>query len=463
MPEQTNRIRISNIASLEKDNISRGILDQIKFKFCYENPKFAESLRLGFSNFQTPQTVDLYEDGEDAISFPRGLVGKLSRLVPNIEIEDNTSINPVEFPPSEITLRPYQEKAVAALMGKNQGTLDAPVASGKTIMMIELAVRRGQKTLILTHTRDLKSQWQDRFKKFTGIEPGLIDDSNFDYEGPVTIGMVQSLNARKLTPDFLSSFGCVILDECHHAPAFTFKRLMNLFPARFRYGCTGTLKRRDGLGFMIDAAFGPVIHTIQREELFSEGQIMQPIIKAIHTSCYLPECNDYRTLIDAVTGDADRNHLILKHLIQVAEAGHSCLVLSERINHIEDLSLIFSTLCSDTRSEILTSKVPKTERKRILQDADEGLVKVLFGTKLADEGLDIPRLDRLFLTCPVRSGSKVTQQVGRIMRTFPGKVDARVYDFIDKNISLAWSQWLTRKREAYSDFQIEELSHELTS
>ena len=293
MPEQTNRIRISNIASLEKDNVSQGILNQIKFQFCYENPKFAENRRLGFSNFQTPKVINLYEDEEDVIRFPRGLMGELSRLVPNIEIEDNTSINPVEFPPSEITLRPYQEKAVAALMGKNQGTLDAPVASGKTIMMIELAVRRGQKTLILTHTRDLKSQWQDRFKKFTGIEPGLIDDSNFDYEGPVTIGMVQSLNARKLTPDFLSSFGCVILDECHHAPAFTFKRLMNLFPARFRYGCTGTLKRRDGLGFMIDAAFGPVIHTIQREELFSEGQIMQPIIKAIHTSCYLPECNDH--------------------------------------------------------------------------------------------------------------------------------------------------------------------------
>ena len=47
------------------------------------------------------------------------------------------------------------------------------------------------------------------------------------------------------------------------------------------------------------------------------------------------------------------------------------------------------------------------------------------------------------------------------MRTFPGKQDAKVYDFVDKNIGLAWSQWLTRKREAYSDFQIEELSYEI--
>ena len=329
MPEQTYRIRLSNIASLEKANLDQGTLNQIKFQFSYENPKFVENQRLGFSNFQTPRTIDMYEDEKDVIRFPRGLIGKLFEIIPNLEIEDNTAINPVKFPESKIILKQHQAEAVSALMSKNQGPLDAPVASGKTIVMIEVAVRRGQKTLILTHTKDLMSQWQQRFKKFTGIEAGLIDDSSFSYEGPVTIGMVQSLNARKLTPDFLASFGCVILDECHHAPAFTFKRLMNLFPARFRYGCTGTLKRRDGLGFMINAAFGPVIHTVQRDDLFSEGQIMQPVIKAIHTSCYLPACDDYRSLIDAATNDADRNHLILKHLIREAEAGHSCLVLSE--------------------------------------------------------------------------------------------------------------------------------------
>ena len=334
-----------------------------------------------------------------------------------------------------------------------------PPGAGKTVSAIEAVIRRGQKTLIMVHTKDLKEQWRDRFQKFTGIEPGIIDDSNFDTEQPIIIGMVQSLNARKLNTDFLSSFGCVILDESHHAPASTFERLINQFPARYRYGLTATPERRDGLTFMLNGVFGPVLHEVKRDELFSEGQIIQPEIKAVMTDCYLPACDDYRTLIDAVTGDADRNHLILKHLISEAGTGHCCLVLSERISHLEDLFLIFSTLKAGIRSEILTSKVPKTARKRILQDAEEGKVKVIFATKLADEGLDVPRLDRLFLTCPVRSASKVTQQVGRIMRTFPGKQDARVYDFVDKNIGLAWSQWLTRKREAYKDFEIEVINN----
>ena len=306
----------------------------------------------------------------------------------------------------------------------------------------------------------MKSQWQDRIKTFLGIEAGLIDDQSFDYGGPVTIAMFQSLNSKKLTDDFKDSFSCVILDEAHHCPAFSFERLINQFPAKHRYGCTGTVERRDGLSFVLHAVMGPVIHRVTRDDVLSAGQIMQPAIRAIQTSSYMPDCHDYRSLIDSVIGDADRNHLILKYLIQEAEFGHSCLVLSERISHIEKLSLIFSTLCPSIQSAVLTSRVPKAERRSILQNADQGKIGVIFATKLADEGLDIPRLNRLFLTCPVRSSNKVTQQVGRIMRTLKGKQDAVVYDFVDKNIGLAWSQWLTRKREAYKDFEIEELTHE---
>jgi superfamily II DNA or RNA helicase len=460
MPEQTNEIRISNVITLDKTNLDPGTLGNIRLRFSYDNPKYLENQRLGFSNYSTNRTIDLYQENGAGITFPRGLVKGLFQIIPNIKVDDQTVTNPVDLPDSQIQLRPYQEKAVAAMTEKNQGVLVMPPGAGKTVSAIEAILRRGQKTLWLTHTKDLKQQAWTRFKDFTGIEPGLIDDKRFDAKEPVIIGMVQSLSGKRLTEDFLNSFGCVILDEAHHCPAYTFERLLNLFPARYRYGLTATPERRDGLSFMLHGVFGPVIHTVEREELFSEGQIIKPLIRAVRTNFYMPECDDYRTLLDGVTNDADRTYQILTYLSIEVGNGHSCLVLSERISHIEGLYLIFSTIESDVRAEILTSKVPKAERKAILRDAEEGKVKVLFATKLADEGLDVPRLDRLFLTCPARSGSKVTQQVGRIMRTFPGKIDAKVYDFIDKNISLAWSQWLTRKREAYKDFEIEEFPYD---
>ena len=461
MPEHSNEVRISNVITLDKTNLDPGKVAGIRLKFSFDNPKYLENQRLGFSNYSTNKTINLYQETEDFVKFPRGLVKDLFEIIPNVSIEDQTATNPVEFPKSNIELREYQEKAVTEMMAKNQGVLVAPPGAGKTVMAVDMVMKRKQKTLVLCHTKDLKEQWLDRFQKFTGMMPGVIDDKNFDTEQPIIVGMVQSLTGKRLTEDFLNSFGCVILDESHHAPASTFERLINQFPARYRYGLTATPERRDGLSFMLHGVFGPVIHTVEREELFSEGQIIKPIIRAVYTNFYMPECDDYRSLLDGVTNDPDRIYQILTYLSIEAGNGHSCLVLSERISHIEDLFLIFGTVEAGIKSEILTSKVPKAERKRILQDAEEGKVKVIFATKLADEGLDVPRLDRLFLTCPVRSGSKVTQQVGRIMRTFPGKQDAKVYDFVDKNIGLAWSQWLTRKREAYSDFQIEELSYEI--
>ena len=199
MPEQTNEIRISNVITLDKTNLSQGVLNQVKFQFSHENPKFAENRRLGFSNFQTPQTINLYQETEDSIKFPRGLIKDLFQIIPNIKVDDQTAINRVEFPKSTIELREYQEKAVAEMMAKNQGVLVAPPGAGKTVMAVDMVMKRKQKTLVLCHTKDLKEQWLNRFKTFTGMAPGIIDDSNFDTEQPVIIGMVQTLTGRRLT------------------------------------------------------------------------------------------------------------------------------------------------------------------------------------------------------------------------------------------------------------------------
>lgn len=61
-----------------------------------------------------------------------------------------------------------------------------------------------------------------------------------------------------------------------------------------------------------------------------------------------------------------------------------------------------------------------------------GKKKYLFATyTLAKEGLDIPRLERLYLATPQKDYAVVTQSIGRIARTFPGKTDPIAYDFVD--------------------------------
>ena len=144
MPE-TNDIKISNAIHLDKRNLDPGTISNIRLRFSYDNPKYLKNRRLGFSNYSTNQTIDLYQENETCITFPRGLIGDVFKLVQNRSLDDKSTANPVDFPEPRITLRPYQKKAVAAMVGKNQGVLDAVVASGKTVMMCEIMARLRQK------------------------------------------------------------------------------------------------------------------------------------------------------------------------------------------------------------------------------------------------------------------------------------------------------------------------------
>jgi superfamily II DNA or RNA helicase len=80
----------------------------------------------------------------------------------------------------------------------------------------------------------------------------------------------------------------------------------------------------------------------------------------------------------------------------------------------------------------MVSKAGKAEREQAMDDMRTGRKKYLFATySLAKEGLDIPRLERLFLTTPQKDYAVVTQSIGRIARTFEGKGSPIAYDFVD--------------------------------
>ena len=80
----------------------------------------------------------------------------------------------------------------------------------------------------------------------------------------------------------------------------------------------------------------------------------------------------------------------------------------------------------------MTTKKGKAERDQALDDMRSGKKKYLFATySLAKEGLDIPRLERLYLTTPQSDYAVITQSIGRIARRFNGKSEPIAYDFVD--------------------------------
>ena len=88
----------------------------------------------------------------------------------------------------------------------------------------------------------------------------------------------------------------------------------------------------------------------------------------------------------------------------------------------------------------------KERRTELLGAARAGTVPVLVATTLADEGLDLPALSRVFLAYPGRARGRTLQRLGRLMRTHPGKEDAVLYDFVDRQVPVLRRHHVERTR-----------------
>jgi superfamily II DNA or RNA helicase len=452
-------VAVSNDLIIAKNQLSKDTTDLIREKFTYANPVFFKNARLGFKNWGVSPTITVLRDTGDCYHLPRGCLCELSALIP-IAIEDLTVESPADFPTPFLKLREYQQIALQALLSSNQGLLVSPCGSGKTEIACAVIFERCQKTLVIVHTKDLLKQWADRIRTRLNIEPGIIGAGLRDDSKPVTVGTVQSLQ-KGLEPSFVNQFGMVILDEAHHCPARTFGEIINKFPARSRLGLSATPTRADGMEFLMHAAFGRILHTITDGDL-SEAHTITPSVRVFETKTTLQPVNDYGEMLGELFVDEFRNSLITETVSKEARGGHSCLVLSQRINHITLLSNLLTASYPTVKSAIITGREPQAFRQQALEDMRSGELSVLFSCKLADEGLDIPRLDRLFLTAPIRSASRLIQQIGRIKRPFPGKLDAIVYDFLDGSITLSKSQFYSRVGVYKSqNIKVEKADHEI--
>ncbi|MFH1289841.1 MAG: helicase-related protein, partial [Nanoarchaeota archaeon] len=71
-----------------------------------------------------------------------------------------------------------------------------------------------------------------------------------------------------------------------------------------------------------------------------------------------------------------------------------------------------------------------TERDHLLKNFDDGVYDILIAIKCLDEGVDIPSTRTAILMCSTGNPKEYIQRRGRVLRRFPGKEKAIIYDFI---------------------------------
>ena len=93
------------------------------------------------------------------------------------------------------------------------------------------------------------SEWRERLSVFLNIpknEIGVIGGGKKKPTGNIEVAISQSLYRDNKVSDLAKGYGQIICDECHHVSAVGFEQIMKNSLAKYKYGLTATLKRKDG-------------------------------------------------------------------------------------------------------------------------------------------------------------------------------------------------------------------------
>jgi superfamily II DNA or RNA helicase len=443
----TNNLRLQNVPP----DIIKILTEKLKFL----NPKWLENERMGRWNRGTPKELRFYDKvGTAGLWIPRGYMRQLillcRRYKIKFEIEDRRRyLAPKSFS-FRGQLKPFQQAAVDEMLARDFGTLSSATGSGKTIMALYMIAQRRQPALVIVHTKDLATQWIQRVETFLGIaaeKVGMVGGGKHVLSKEITIALVQSL--YKCVEDVAENIGFLVVDECHRCPSRTFTEAVTGFDSKYMLGLSATPWRRDKLSKLIFWHLGDVHHEVDKNHLVKAGDVLPAEIITRNTSFkpYHDPVNEYSKMLSELTADTERNILITSDIAQETKRDTGiCLVLSDRKVHCENLQALLKYRYK-IDAELLTGDLKMDERQEVIERLNQGKANVVIATgQLVGEGFDCRNLSTLFLATPIRFSGRVIQYLGRVLRPAPGKLVARVYDYVDIHVDTLAKAAMARQK-----------------
>jgi len=477
MSRQPATVEVGTRLRLDTRQLPARMTDALQQHLTVANPERSKAQRSGRDPDRVPPLVQLFNREGPQLLLPRGALPLLQTQarqhhVPLAWVSHVVSRSTQRVPMDDlhVELRDYQRTAVQALVMGVQGYVKAPCGAGKTIIGASAAICTGEPTLVLVHTHDLLQQWvgllrswEYRVRSISGgakvalRKPLAVENGQPEF----AVATVQTLTrAGAAATTLLESAGAVLLDEAHHAPAGTFRSLLERCPARYRWGVTATPKRDDGWDVLLPLVIGPELWSTTMAELVAGGWLMLPRLLPVRSGATLDE-TAYRSqggtgranmaiATNLLAADPDRELLLLRVCTLLAEYGRTVLLLVPRVAQAHRLASLLQA--QGVLAMAVTSDVGKGLRRQRLQHLRQRQLQVLVATQLADEGLDVPALDALVVASTGRAAGRAVQRVGRVMRLSPGKGEPLVVDVVDP--TPFGSQWQARARAYFSELGI---------
>lgn len=354
-------------------------------------------------------------------NFPSGL---LERAVTHCELNfdsvavEDTRVRPgftIKFDQAFIHT-PYDDQlaAVKAALCADRGILSLPTGTGKSFVIALLIASMGLRTLVVVPTIELRRQLKETIAAVLG-------------EKALNHIEVEHIGAARLSK--LNNFDMLIIDECHHAAARTYRKLnksawKNIY---FRYCFTATpFRSREEEQILMESVTGPVLYELTYAEALSKGYIVP--VEAYYVD--LP-----KTTVEGYTWKAVYNELIVNNEERNREI--AMLLANLHAKRKPTLCLVKEIAHGDNIVKLTGAGFANGvggEAEGLIKAFNDRKIGVLVGTTgVLGEGVDTRPAEYVVIAGLGKSRNAFMQQVGRAVRRYPGKESAKVIIFRDKS------------------------------
>ena len=331
---------------------------------------------------------------------------------------------------------------------------------------------------IVCYSASSQRNWRDRLKTaVTSFNLGVQDHfCMVTTNATFSIDYVQDLMVK------LKGNIVLVVDEAHNFGAENLsKSLLPHIPYRLALSATidrhgdpeGTQKLYDYFGqkcieytlkdaidndMLTPYYYHPVPVSLNDEELSNYLDLTNKIIKNIHADKDgKVKLSDYAKMLlikrARIVAGATEKIKTLRQLIEDYKDDNQILVYcgattmhdvdyqegNPPIDEARQIDIVASMLGNDLGMRVtkFTSEENAEERERIKADFAEGThLQALVAIRCLDEGVNIPSIRTAFILASSTNPKEYVQRRGRVLRKFPGKSHAVIFDFITLPVSL---------------------------
>lgn len=367
------------------------------------------------------------------------------------KLDEITSIEKYTLQPNSMQVGFITNLKKILAAGEKRALLISATGTGKTyasaFAMRELGFRR---VLFLVHRGQLARQTRKSYEKVFAntVSMGLVGAGYHEYEADYVFATVQTLNRDEHLLQYAKdAFDCIVLDEAHHVPADTYRKIMDHFTPKLWLGMTATQDKRD------DNVEGRNVYEIFNYQIAYEIRLQQAMEENLLCPFHYFGITDLSMIGDEEAA-RDFNMLTsderVRHIVNQADYyGYSGdkvkgLIFCSNIKETEELSAKFNQIINPAtgknfRTVALNGSASEQERQdafeRLAMNEDESSedrqpLDYIFSVEILNEGVDIVEVNQVIMLRPTQSPIVFIQQLGRGLRKASGKEYVVILDFI---------------------------------